>query len=252
MLLGVILLIAGAVALGAQVASTRTLTHPAGSDTRTEYAQNAIGRLAPVSARFTERRLGRKVLGLAGDQPAPSSGKPTPKPVTRTPAESIHGEPGTFPGLAPGGFDLTIAMAPNHSEVKAGDEVRYRMVVTNTGGQDFRGRAFTLEWHTPTGTVGRNAIKQCTLLPLAIAQALCASQRLLFEPGLGEARHDSFNSAGLVAIGPGESFTKDWYVQVLPTAATGTTFLNHAHLTVSINGKDHTISTDDVTVTVVA
>lgn len=253
-LLGVVVLIAGAVALGTQVGSTRTLTRPSSATASADYARNAIGRLAPVSAQFTEKRLGRDVAaGLPKVRPAPNSDitrGPGPAPVKRD--ESIHGEPGTIPGLAPGGFVLTLAMAPNRLTVHAGDEVRYRMIVANTGNEDFRGRAFTLEWHTPTGTIARNGLEQCTLLPIALIRGICSAQRIIVQPGLGEARHNSFNTAGLVAIRPGEQWTHDWFVQVLPTAPDGTTYLNHAHLMVSINGQDHTISSDDVTVTVVA
>ena len=69
---------------------------------------------------------------------------------------------------------------------------------------------------------------------------------------LGDARPETFNSSGLVAIPAGQSWTKDWYVQVLPTNAAGSTIFNHTVLTVTINGVDHKIRTPDVVVTVVA
>ena len=45
-------------------------------------------------------------------------------------------------------------MGTNSSTVKAGETFTYRMVVSNIGSEDFRGRNFLLEWHTPLGTAG--------------------------------------------------------------------------------------------------
>jgi hypothetical protein len=252
MVLGAALIaVAAAVGFASNIASSRTLPALNRSRDADKYARDAIGHLAPVDAKFVAARVG-KVPGTHATSTTTTStprGRPTAAPRQDN---SIHGSPGAFPSLAPGGFVLEVKMVPSSETVRANDELRYRMVITNTGTGEFRGRSFLLEWHTPNGTLGRNALAQCSVVPLAIVQALCASQRLLVSPGLGEARHESFSSNGLVAIAPGRSFTKDWYVQVLPSNAAGSTIFNHAHLTVNINGTDYKVRTPDVVVTVVA
>jgi hypothetical protein len=243
--------VVAAVGAGNHIGSSRTLPALNRSGDPDNYARNAIGHLAPVDANFIAARVGT----VPGTNRASTTTVPAarPQPSPTPPVDnSIHGAPGTFPGLAPGGFVLELKMVPDSDTVRANDEIRYRMIITNTGTEDFRGRSFTLEWHTPTGTVGRNALEQCSVLPVAIVKALCATERLLVSPGLGEAHHESFNSGGLVAIAPGGTFTKDWFVQVLPSNAAGSTIFNHAHLTVNINGTDHTVRTPDIVVTVVA
>jgi hypothetical protein len=243
----VVALIAGAVALGVRVSGTRTL--PGLDDRASEsFARDPIGRLAPLDARFTERQIGAEAL-RAGDDAAPPEGpEPQAPQKTRTTNPALRGSPGAFPGLAPGGWVLSVQMlAPK--TVRAGDEMHYRMLVGNTGTEDFRGRSFQLEWHTPAGTVGRNALEQCSLLPLDLLRALCRSERLF--PTVGsDTTHQSFNSSGLIAIRPGQQWEQDWYVQVLPTTTAGTQLHNHAHLTVMINGVDAHIASDDVVVTV--
>lgn len=249
--MSVVSLVGGAVAFGEHIAQNRTLPGLRDRASADSYARNAIGKLAPVSAKFTERQIGRDALRAPGESEtdaATPSDTPT-RPNTTRPPSTIRGTPGAFPTLAPGGWVLAIQMASDKQTVRSGEEIRYRMTVTNTGDQDFRGRSFRLEWHTPTNTFGRNPLEQCELAP-SIVLELCAGQRLLFSPGLGEARHERFNSAGLIAIGPRQQWTHDWHVQVLPSAAAGTRFLNHAHLTVNIDGKDLRITSNDVVVAV--
>jgi hypothetical protein len=239
-----------AAVFGTHVDGTRALpalTRSGGSN----YARNAIGRLTPVDARFVRQRVGR----IPGTRQTSTTTTPAPRgrPPAVTPSDNaIKGSPGALPGLAPGGWVLSLAMTPNSRTVHANDEIHYRIVVTNSGTEDFRGRAFLLEWHTPNGTLGRNALDQCSVLPIAIVRALCLSERLMFSPGLGDAHHENFNSNGLVTIPPGQSWTKDWFVQVLPSNAAGSTIFNHAHLTVTINGQDVRVRTPDVVVQVVA
>jgi hypothetical protein len=143
-------------------------------------------------------------------------------------------------------------MTPDRTTVHSGEEIRYRMTITNVGREDFRGRSFALEWHTPSGTLGRNALEQCNLTPISIVRAICAMERLQFSPGLGETNHERFDSSGLVAIAPGGQWTHDWYVQVLPSNAAGSTIFNHAHLNVNLNGQQLWVRTPDVVVEVVA
>ncbi|MEY2472950.1 MAG: hypothetical protein QOK28_2279 [Actinomycetota bacterium] len=244
--------IGAAVGVGSSTGSSRTLPALNRSGDSGNYARDAIGRIAPVDAKFVAARVGKVPGTHATPTTIPGAPRPRATPPPPPVDNSIHGSPGALPGLAPGGFVLGVNMVPSSDTVRANDELRYRMIVTNTGTEEFRGRSFTLEWHTPNGTVGRNALSECDILPAGVMQALCASERLLVSPGLGEARHESFNSGGLVVIPPGGSFTKDWYVQILPTNAAGSTIFNHAHLTVNINGTDHTVRTPDVVVTVVA
>jgi hypothetical protein len=248
-LFGVAVLIAAAVGFGTRVEATRGLPGLR-SGTADEYTQNAIGKLAPVNAEFTERQLGRAALGRSEtDAPQPPA-QPRPRPTTTVPPpQSIHGSPAL---LAPGGWELTLRFEAANTQVQAGDEIRYRMIVTNIGDEDFRGRAFNLEWHTPVGTVGRNALDQCNIIGLPLLQAICASQRLQVSPGLGDARHESFNSAALIAIESGASYTHNWFVQTLPSAQPGTTYANHAHLRVNVDGRRVAIGSETVTVTVVA
>lgn len=244
--------VTAAVAVGTRVAPTRTLPSlPRRADA--DYARNAIGHLAPVDAQFVARRVG-PVPGAPSttETTAPPASRPQSPAPTPPPDNSIKGSPGALPGLAPGGWVLNVKMVPNSDTVRVNDEIRYRMIVSNTGTEEFRGRSFTLEWHTPNGTFGRNALGQCSVVPLASLRSLCESERVLLSPGLGEARHERFNSGGLVAIPAGQSYTKEWFVQVLPSNAVGSTIFDHAHLTVNINGKDVTARTPDVVVTVVA
>jgi hypothetical protein len=215
------------------------------------YARNAIGRLAPVDAKFVARRVGR-VPGTRRAEATPPTESPA-RTTTPTTARdrSIQGTPGAFPGLAPGGWELKLAMTPDRKTVRAGEELRYRMTVTNVGTDDFRGRAFVLEWHTPTGTFGRNSLEQCNLVFVPMLQAMCALERLQLSPGIGEAGHQRFASSGLIVIGAGEEWTHDWYVQVLPSNAPGSTIFNHAHLNVNLSGRQLWLRTPDVVVTVV-
>ncbi|HVT76547.1 MAG TPA: hypothetical protein VHD87_05915 [Acidimicrobiales bacterium] len=244
-----LLAVSAAVVAGGRVGTKATLPALQGG-TRSGYARNALGQLKPVDAQFVTRQVGR----VPRTQQTTTT---TTFPVRRTPPttapvdHSIHGAPGAIPGLAPGGWVLDLQMAANHSTVRPGDELRYRMTITNTGTEDFRGRSFILEWNTPNGTLGRNALQQCNLLPTTIAEALCASQRLVISPGLGDAKPERFNSEGLVAIAPGQQWFHDWYVEILPTNAPGTTIFNHARLIVNVNGTDEHLRTPDVVVTVV-
>lgn len=249
--MSVVTLVGGAVLFGEHIAQDRTLPGLSGRASADSYARNAIGKLAPINAKFTERRIGRNALrrpgALSTDAPRPSG--TTTRPKTTPPPSTIRGKPGTFPTLTPGGWVLSIQMASDRRTAKSGEDVRYRMTVTNTGDEDFRGRSFRLEWHTPNDTVGRNPIGQCELAPAMVLE-LCSGQRLLFSPGLGEARHETFDSSGLIVIRPRSHWAHDWYVRVLPSAAVGTQFLNHSHLTVTIDGKDVRITSNDVVVTV--
>ena len=249
--MGLVVLVAGAVGLGGRIDRARTLPGLSGRGGAEGYARDALGSIAPVSAEFTEREIGRQVLlGISEDEPddAPRGEDPRPRPRS-SPPPTIRGAPGTFPTLTPGGWVLEVSMSADRSTVQPGDEIRYRMAVLNRGDEDFRGRSFVLEWHTPTNTVGRNPIDQCVFAPPLLAP-LCKSQRLMLSAGVGEARHETLNTRGLVAVRPGERFVHDWFVQVLPSAASGTRFLNHAHLTVRIAGEDNTVRSDDVVVTV--
>ena len=216
------------------------------------YARNAIGHLKPVDPKFVSRRVGSVGRPRSTTTTAPTTARPRPAESDTPPGKSIHGSPGAIPGLAPGGWELTLKMASDRDSARAGDEVRYRMTITNVGREDFYGRAFLLEWHTPSGTFGRNSIEQCNLVPIAIVQALCASERLLISPGLGETSHERFNSSGLIMIRAGESWTHDWYVQVLPSNAAGSAIFNHAHLNVNLGGQQVWLRTPDVVVQVVA
>jgi hypothetical protein len=144
-------------------------------------------------------------------------------------------------------------MTADSTTARSGDEIHYRMTITNIGHDEFRGRAFLLEWHTPSGTLGRNSLEQCNLLtPLAIVSAICAMERLRFSPGLGEASHERFDSSGLVMIPAGQTWTHDWYVTVLPSNSAGSTIFNHAHLNVNLGRQQLWIRTPDVAVKVVA
>lgn len=240
-----------AVVAGAHVSATATLPGLNRSGD-TNYARNAIGKLAPVSAKYITSRVGH-VPGTHLDTPTTTTTRPHTRPSTPPPEQSaIHGTPGAIPGLAPGGWVLTLKMVPDRTTARAGDEIRYRMIITNTGTDDFRGRSFVLEWHTPNGTLGRNAVDQCNLVPTAIVQSLCGSQRVLVSPGLGDTHHERFNSSGLIVIPAGQQWTHDWYVQVLPSNTVGATIFNHAHLNVSLSGHEFWIRTPDVVVTVTA
>jgi hypothetical protein len=244
----VAILIATAVGFGTRVGATRSLPGLR-HGTADEYTQNAIGKLRPVTAQFTEERLGRGALRrTTTNTTAPTQARPRTT-TTLPPAQTITGAPGF---LAPGGWELTLRFNAVATKVQAGDEIHYRMIVVNKGSEDFRGRSFTLQWHSPQGTVARNGLEQCNIIGLDVLRAICESQRLLVSPGLGDARHDSFNSAGLVAIGAGQQWVHDWYVQTLPSAQPGMEYHNHAHLTVNVNGKDVTITSPDLLVTVVA
>lgn len=243
-LVGVASLIASAVALGAGVGADRSVSG-VGRGSSTGYARNAIGKLAPVNANFAERQIGassyQRLRGTPPTTLAPRRSPSTP-PVTAAP--QLRGTPGGIATRAPGEWALTVQMASDRATVRPGDEIRYRMTITNTGNGDFRGLPFVLEWHTPSGTFGRNALPQCELLPVGPAQALCATPRIFITPGLGEASEQRYNSSGLVILGPGEKWTHDWYVQVLAAEATAGEIHNHAHLTV--RGK--TIDSPDVVV----
>ena len=243
--------VATAVGVGTRVAGTRTLPALTRSGDSGNYARNAIGHLAPVDAKFVAKRVGKVRGAPTTTTTEPVRARPRPA-ATPPPDDSIHGSPGNFPGLTPGGWVLNLKMVTNSDTVRDGDEIHYRMIITNSGTEDFRGRSFLLEWHTPNGTLGRNALDECNILPIAVVQAICFSQRLQISAGLGEARHETFNSGGLVMIPAGESWTKDWFVQVLPSNAAGSTIFNHAHLTVTIDNKDTKVRTPDVVVRVVA
>jgi len=242
-----------AAGIGSRIPSSRTLPALSRSDDTGRYARNAIGHLTPVDAKFVARRVGSVGHTRTTQLAAPPT---TVRPRADGPAPaadpSIHGTPGAFPGLTPGGWNLTLKMTTDSPTARAGDEIHYRMTITNIGAQDFYGRSFLLEWHTPTGTFGRNAVEQCDLTPLAIVQAICTAQRLLLSPGLGESSHERFDSSGLIAIGAGKSWSHDWYVQVLPSNAVGSTIFNHAHLNVKLSGDMLWLRTPDVVVTVVA
>jgi hypothetical protein len=243
--------VTAAVGAGSRVASNRSLPGLARGET-SSYARNAIGHLKPVDSKFVARRVGSVGKSRPTTTTTPSGERPRPNSTTPPPDKSIHGTPGPVPGLAPGGWELTLKMAPDRDTARSGDEIRYRMTISNIGRQDFYGRAFVLEWHTPNGTLGHNAIEQCNLIPLPMVQALCATQRLLFSPGLGESSHERFDSSGLIMIPAGGNWTHDWYVQVLPSNAAGSTILNHAHLNVNLSGTELWIRTPDIVVTVVA
>jgi hypothetical protein len=254
-LLAVVALIAAAVALGLHPPDHGLLPGLRHNDSG-GYSRDALGSIAPVSAAFVEGRIGKSALErlTVSPEPAPPAEAPrTPPRSGTTPSDqSIHGSPGPVPGLAPGGWVLALDMVADQNSVRAGDEVAYRITVRNVGGEDFRGRGFTLEWHTPLGTVGRNPLTQCNLLPVTAARALCQSQRLAVSPGAGEARHEQMNSAGLIAIPAGGKWVQTWYVQVLPGTPAGTQYTNHAHLHVNVDNQDRVITTPPVIVTVVA
>jgi hypothetical protein len=243
--------VAAAVAAGSHIGGTRSLPALVRGDSES-YAHNAIGHVAPVDAKFVARRVGSVGTPAPTPTTAPSSPRARPSTPQAPPQKTIHGSPGGVGGLSPGGWELSLSMAPDRATARAGDEVRYRMTVTNVGAQDFYGRAFQLEWHTPNGTFGHNAIQQCSLVTLAIVQTLCLSQRLMLSPGLGETSHQRFDSSGLIVIRSGQSWSYDWFVQVLPSNAEGSTIFNHAHLHVNLSGRQLWIRTPDVVVKVVA
>jgi hypothetical protein len=244
--------VVAAVGAGSRIASSRTLPALNRSGDSSNYARNAIGHLAPVDAKFVARRVGS--VGRTRPTTPPASDAPA-RPRTETAAPpvdpSIHGTPGAIPGLAPGGWDLTLKMTAESPTARSGDDIHYVMTITNIGGQDFYGRAFLLEWHTPAGTFGRNSIEQCNVVPVALVRALCSLERLQLSPGLGETSHERFDSSGLIAIQAGKQWVHDWYVTVLPSNAAGSTIFNHAHLNVNISGQQLWIRTPDVVVTVV-
>jgi hypothetical protein len=252
-------LIFSAVGFGAQTDGDNVLPGLGRNSAAQSYTRDALGSIAPISPTYIERRLGTAAverLTRSSETPGSDTTKtPTPRPTPpvnsgEAPPPAIQGKPGTVPGLAPGGWILTLAMAPNAATVPPGGEIVYRMSIKNVGTEDFRGRSFLLEWHTPVGTVGRNALTECNLIPVTAARELCQSQRLSISPGAGDARHEQTSSAGLIAIRPGETWVQEWHVQTLPSATPGTQYTTHAHLTVSIDGKDVVVSTPPVVVTV--
>jgi hypothetical protein len=243
--------VAAAVGFASHVPSSRSLPALNRGDPG-NYTRNAIGRLKPVDAQFVTRRVGRVPGTKRTPTATPDTVPPRTTPPTTRPPRSIQGTPGAFPGLAPGGWELTLKMEPDRNEARSRDEIRYRMTITNVGRDDFRGRAFLLEWHTPVGTLGQNSLQQCSLVPLAIVQTICAMERLQISPGFGETRHERFDSSGLVVIPAGESWTHDWYVTVLPSNSAGSTIFNHAHLNVNLGREQVWLRTPDVVVKVVA
>lgn len=251
-LLTVLGVIAAAAGLGADVPPDRVLARPGAGNAAGSYGRNPIGALAPVDEQFIARRVGA-VSGFAvsrGGRATTPTTTPRRSSPTPRPDGAIRGTPGAFPNLAPGGWVLVVTMQAQPTTVAAGNEIRYRMTIQNIGGEDFRGRSFTLEWDTPSGTIGRNGLDQCGLLSPAALRALCSSRRLFFTPALTEASHESFNSVGLVGIRAGGEWTKDWFVQTLPGTAPGTTYTNQARLIVTVDGQSMTTTSDPVVVTV--
>jgi hypothetical protein len=230
----VVALVAVAADLGARLPGVRLLgglpSHdPIGGVT-------FAGSLAPVSETYTREALGDDAFlaivgGTADVAPPPEVSKAaTPSPPAREPAPSIQGEPGVVESVAPGDWELTLAMTAARSTVEAGGTIDYVMTISNVGTGEFRGRSFVLQWHTPAGTFGRSAV-----VP---------------KPGLGDALHEEFNSAGLVRIAPGDHWDREWHVDVPPGAPAGTEITNHAHLHVTVAGADREVTTETVTVTV--
>ncbi len=255
----VIVLIFSAVGFGAQTEGDEVLPGLVRNSGAQTYTRDALGSIAPISPTYIERRLGtatvQRITRSAAGSTAGGAKSTTPRPAApptpgAAPPQVIEGKAGPVPGLAPGGWILTLDMAPNSATVPAGGEIVYRMSIRNVGTDYFRGRSFLLEWHTPLGTVGRNALTECNLIPVDAVRELCETQRLSVSPGAGDTTHDQTNSAGLVAIRPGETWVQEWYVQTLPSATPGTQYTNHAHLTVNIDGKDVTVATPPVVVTV--
>lgn len=244
--------IAAAAGIASDVTSERVLARPGAGRPGGSYARDPIGTLAPINAQFVARRVG----AVARPRAKPARIAPlAPRKTTVAPSAPredrvIRGEPGVFRNLAPGGWVLSVGMQATPTAPRAGDEVRYRMTIRNTGTDEFRSRPFILEWETPSGTVGRNALDQCGLLPLPLLPGICAGQRVFVTPAITAANSESLNSAGLVVIGVGEEWTHDWYVQTLPGTASGTTLENQARLTVNVNGDDLTTTSDVVVVTV--
>lgn len=255
-LLAVVVLIFGAVSFGARTDGHDVLPGLARTDAIESYVRDALGAIAPISPTYVGRRLGaaavERLTGSTGGSANADPGRPSASasPPPAEPRPVIQGKPGTVPGLAPGGWVLTLAMVPNAANVPPGGEIKYRIMIKNGGTDYFRGRSFLLEWHTPSGTVGRNSLTSCNLFPVGAARQLCRNQRLAVSPGAGDAQHEQINSAGLVAIAPGETWVREWFVQTLPSAASGTQYRTHAHLTVTIEGQDVTVSTPPVVVTV--
>jgi hypothetical protein len=252
-LLAVVVLIFGAVGFGTRTDKQDVLPGIVRNQASETYARDALGSIAPISETYVERRLGTVTVDRITRSNSGGGTSPTrsPAPVAAPPAEptAIEGKPGAVPGLAPGGWILTLDMAPNAATVPAGGEIVYRIMIKNVGTDDFRGRSFLLEWHTPLGTVGRNSLTQCNLIPVDVVRELCESQRLSISPGAGDASHEQTNSAGLISIAQGETWVQEWHVQTL-NAASGTQYTTHAHLTVNIDGQDVRISTPPVVVTV--
>lgn len=242
-------LILGAVAVGVRIPGDAMLGGlPRLS--QSDYSLRALDPLASVSEDYVRQVLGTVVNGvLAGelaveipDLEAPPGRPASPPAEEAEPAPTIEGEPGPIPGLAPGGWALTLAMVVDRSTVKAGDAFNYRMVIRNVGAEDFRGRSFGLQWHTPAGTFSDDSVS-CELGPNG--EDPCAGQRVL-APGLGDSQHEQSITTG-VTIRPGEEWVRDWRVQTSPSATAGTQYTSHAHL----EAGGRTITTDTVTVTVV-
>lgn len=252
-ILAVIGLIFGAVALGLRISGRGLLDglpHPAVS----EFSARAIGPLAPISGDYARQLLGDATFrGLTGEPAAgpagagPRPGRPGSGPTGGTAGDqTIEASPGLL-GAAPREWVLTLNMVAD-ATVQAGGDIVYRMIIRNIGTEDFGGRNFTLQWHTPAGTISRVPLEACEDVPNDEVRDPCASVPLPL-PGLGPSVHSSRNSAGLISIEAGGEWVQLWRVTVPPGTLAGTEFTNHAHLTVT--GSEATITTGTVTVTVV-
>lgn len=225
-------------------------------DLGAEFGFLASGRsalIAPLSTDIIDAILGRGSYdsyfgtGDRGNAVQGSKGVAHPT-LTHPKSPSITGGGPTLLAPARRPWELTLDITADRETVKPGDEILYRIIVANVGDGDFGGQSFTLQWHTPTGTVAFYAAK-CENAPDQGIQEQCGSVELV-SPGKGDAVHEETVTAGLATIRAHKEYVQLWRVKTNPSQTAGTQIFNHAHLSLTEKGPNEIINSRVVVVTV--